>query len=119
MLNHNSVLTFTDPEASGLVYDFTAGQVLLATAFFTEPVSAIAEVALGTATVDAAGIVTAPSEGAEEPAESHSGASSIQWAQNSFHRPTPLPRPKVTVTSTKQKLLVDIDEEELIALGVL
>ena len=118
MLNHNSVLTFTDPEATGLVYDFTAGQVLLATAFYTEPVSATAEVALGSATVTAAGIVSAPSEAAEE-APSHSGASNIQWAQNSFHRPAPLPRPKVTVAAKKPKLLVDVDEEELIALGVL
>jgi len=49
----------------------------------------------------------------------HSGASNIQWQHSSFYRPAPVTPPKPLLIPAKKKVLVDADEEELIALGVL
>lgn len=74
------------------------------------------------ATASGAALDATCTDGSAPPADeapSHSGASNIQWKHTSFHRPEVLPRPQVRVTSKKPKVLIDADEEELVALGVL
>jgi hypothetical protein len=96
------------------------GAALDATVTVTSPGEAAAQSAEATGIAyDATCIDGSTPPVVEDDAPSHSGASSIQWAHSSFHRPEALPRPTVRVTSKKPKVLVDADEEELIALGVL
>lgn len=83
-----------------------------------DPVDGTLAETLDDATVAAVGTYTDAPPVVEDETQSHGSASSIQWNQTSFHRPAPLQPPKVRVTG-KPKVLVDVDEEELIALGVL
>ena len=120
MLNANSVLVFTDPDEAGLVYDFTSGAVGLMVGSEVAATNAAAAEATATGAANDA-TVTAVDNTAPPPDDepTHSGASSIQWSRTSMSRPQALTVPQIRVASKKPTVLVDVDEEELFALGVL